>query len=186
MEEDKIFKTLKDTMERDIQSLEKSLSKVRTGRASLALLDGIKVDYYGTPTPLNQLASLSIPESRQILISPWDSGIVGGIEKAIQKSELGLMPSSDGKLIRITIPPLTEQRRKELVKVVRKMSEECKVKLRNARRDANEQLKSMKKENRISEDELYKNQQDVQKMTDDYIKKTDLILAAKEKEIMEI
>lgn len=184
--ENKVFKNLKETMEKDVQSFEKSLSKVRTGRASLSLLDGIKVDYYGVPTPLNQVASLSIPESRQILISPWDVSVIGAIEKAIQKSELGLMPSNDGKIVRINIPPLTEQRRKELVKIVKKMAEEAKVKLRNDRRDANEALKTMKKENEISEDEMFKGQSEVQKMTDEFIKKTDEILALKEKEIMEI
>lgn len=181
-----VFEELKEGMEKAIAALEKSLSKVRTGRASLALLDGIKVEYYGTPTPLNQVASLSIPESRLIVISPWDNSVLGAIEKAIQKSDLGLMPINDGKLIRLAIPPLTEERRRELVKVVRKMAEECKVKQRNARRDANEQLKDLKKDNEISEDELYAFQEDVQKTTDRYIEKTDAILAAKEKEVMEI
>ncbi|HPL62774.1 MAG TPA: ribosome recycling factor [Syntrophales bacterium] len=181
-----VYKSLKETMDKDLQSFERSLSKVRTGRASLSLLDGIRVDYYGTPTPLNQVASLSIPESRQILISPWDASVVPAIEKGIQKSELGLMPTSDGKIVRISIPPLTEQRRKELVKVVKKMGEECKIKLRNDRRDANEQLKAMKKDNKISEDALFKGEKEVQKITDDYIRKSDEILAAKEKEILEI
>ena len=144
----------------------------------MSLLDGIKVEYYGTPTPLNQVATLSVPESRQILISPWDSSAIGNIEKAIQKSELGLMQVNDGKLIRINIPPLTEERRKDLVKVVKKTVEENKVALRNARRDANEQLKNIKKQGQISEDELFKFQAEVQKITDDYIKKTDGILAA--------
>jgi ribosome recycling factor len=181
-----IFEDLKEGMEKAIQAVEKSFSKVRTGRASLALLDGIRVEYYGTLTPLNQVASLSIPESRLIVISPWDGSVLGAIEKAIQKSDLGLMPSNDGKLIRLAIPVLTEERRKELVKVVRKMAEECKVKQRNLRRDANEQLKVLKKDNEISEDELFQSQQEVQKLTDRYIAKTDEILTAKEKEIMEI
>ncbi len=152
----------------------------------MSLLDGIKVDYYGSPTPLNQVASFSIPESRQILISPWDPGALNSIEKAILKSELGLTPNNDGKLIRINIPPLTEERRKELVKLVKKMGEDAKIKLRNARRDTNEQLKALKKENSISEDELFKEQGEVQKLTDEYIKRTDEIIVAKEKEIMEI
>ena len=173
-------------MEKAIQALEKSFSKVRTGRASLALLDGIRVEYYGTLTPLNQLASLSVPESRLIVISPWDSSVLWAIEKAIQKSDLGLMPSNDGKLIRLSIPALTEERRRELVKVVRKMAEEGKIKQRNARRDANEQLKELKKKNEIPEDELYNLQEEVQKFTDRYIEKTDAALASKEKEIMEI
>ena len=183
---DVIFEELKESMDKAINALEKSFSKVRTGRASLSLLDGIRVEYYGTPTPLNQLASLSIPESRLIVISPWDNSVLGAIEKAIQKSDLGLMPNNDGKLIRLAIPPLTEERRRELVKIVRKMAEECKVKQRNARRDANEQLKELKKSNEISEDELYGFQEEVQKMTDRYIEKTDAVLAAKEKEVMEI
>ena len=129
---------------------------------------------------------MSVPESRLIVISPWDVSIIGIIEKAIQKSELGLMPSNDGKLIRINIPPLTQQRRKELVKIVKKMAEESKVRVRNERRDANEKLKMLKKDNKISEDDLFGSQSDVQKITDDYIKKTDQILESKEKEIMEI
>ncbi|MHB8907313.1 MAG: ribosome recycling factor [Syntrophales bacterium] len=181
-----IFEELKEAMEKAISALEKSLSKVRTGRASLSLLEGIRVEYYGTPTPLNQVASLSIPESRLIVISPWDSSVLGAIEKAIQKSDLGLMPNNDGKLIRLAIPTLTEERRKELVKVVRKMAEECKVKQRNSRRDANEQLKALKKDNEISEDDLYSLQEEVQKLTDRSIERTDQILGAKEKEIMEI
>lgn len=183
---DLIIEQLKEEMEKAIHSLEKTLSKVRTGRASLALLDGIKVDYYGVPTPLNQAATLSVPESRLIVISPWDSSLIGAIEKAIQKSDLGLMPSSDGKVVRLSIPPLTEERRKELVKVVRKMAEECKIKQRNARRDANEQLKNLKKDNEISEDEMFLYQEKVQKLTDKSIEKTDATLTLKEKEIMEI
>jgi ribosome recycling factor len=181
-----IFEEMKEAMEKAINALEKSFSKVRTGRASLSLLEGIRVEYYGTPTPLNQVASLSVPESRLIVISPWDSSIIGTIEKAIQKSDLGLMPQNDGKLIRLAIPALTEERRKDLVKVVRKMAEECKVKQRNTRREANEQLKALKKDNEISEDELYDAQEEVQKATDRFIAKTDEILALKEKEIMEI
>ncbi len=181
-----IFEELQEAMEKAIGALEKSFSKVRTGRASLSLLDGIRVEYYGTQTPLNQVASLSIPESRLIVISPWDSSVLGAIEKAIQKSDLGLMPNNDGKLIRLAIPVLTEERRRELVKIVRKMAEECKVKQRNGRREANEQLKALKKDNEISEDELYSFQEEVQEMTDRAIEKTDAILAAKEKEIMEI
>jgi len=181
-----VFAELKDNMNKILESLEKAFSKVRTGRASLSLLDGIKVDYYGVPTPLNQVASLSVPESRLIVIAPWDSGVIGAIEKAIQKSELGLMPSNDGKIIRLPIPPLTEERRKDLVKIVKKMAEEGKVKMRNARRDANEQFKALKKDNKISEDEMFTAQEEVQKHTDKYIEKLDQLLAAKENEIMEI
>lgn len=181
-----VFEELTEAMDKAVGALEKSFSKVRTGRASLSLLDGIRVEYYGAATPLNQLASLSTPESRLIVISPWDSSVLGAIEKAIQKSDLGLMPSNDGKLIRLSIPVLTEERRRELQKVVRKQAEECKIKQRNARRDANEQLKELKKNNEISEDELFGLQEEVQQLTDRYILKTDALLAAKEKEIMEI
>lgn len=183
---EQIYSKFKDGMEKTISSLEKSFGRVRTGRASTALLDGIKVDYYGTPTPLAQVATLSVPESRLIVIAPWDATALGPIEKAIQKSDLGLMPSTDGKVIRLSIPQLTEERRKELVKSVKKMAEEGKVKLRNERRDANEALKDLKKNNKMSEDELHDAQEEVQKLTDRYIEKTDKILAAKEKEIMEI
>ena len=183
---DAIFKEMKESMEKSIQSMEKSFNKVRTGRASLTLLDGIKVDYYGAATPLNQVASLSIPESRLILISPWDVSAIGAIEKAIQKSDLGLMPTNDGKLIRLAIPQLTEERRKDLVKIVRKSAEECRIKLRNARRDANEKFKVLKKDNVISEDEMFTQQEEVKKLMDKDIAKTDVILTAKEKEIMQI
>ncbi|PKN38389.1 MAG: ribosome recycling factor [Deltaproteobacteria bacterium HGW-Deltaproteobacteria-10] len=181
-----IFQKFKDEMEKTIVSLSKSFSRVRTGRASVALLDGIKVDYYGAATPLNQVANISIPENRLILIVPWDASVIGAIEKAIQKSDLGLTPSNDGKVVRLSIPQLTEERRKELVKVVKKMAEEGKVKLRNARRDANEELKNLKKNNNMAEDELFAAQDEVQKLTNQYIEKTDKVLAAKEKEIMEI
>jgi ribosome recycling factor len=181
-----IFQKLKDEMEKIISVLDKSFSRVRTGRASVSLLDGIKVDYYGTPTPIAQVATLSIPESRLIVIAPWDATVIGAIEKAIQKSDLGLMPSNDGKIIRLAIPQLTEERRKELVKIVKKMAEEGKIKLRNSRRDANEELKELKRSNRMAEDELFATQEEVQKLTDRYIEKTEKILAAKEKEIMEI
>jgi len=177
---------MNEEMEKTIASMDKSLGRVRTGRASISLLDGIKVDYYGTLTPINQVATLSIPESRLIVISPWDVSVIGAIEKAIQKSDLGLMPANDGKIIRLAIPQLTEERRKELVKVVKKMAEEGKIKLRNVRRDANEELKSLKKNNKMTEDELFSAQEEVQKLTDQNIEKIDKITAVKEKEIMEI
>ncbi|MEQ8212946.1 MAG: ribosome recycling factor [Smithellaceae bacterium] len=183
---DQIFQKLQDDMEKTISALDKSFSRVRTGRASVSLLDGIKVDYYGAPTPIAQVATLSVPESRLIVITPWDVTALGAIEKAIQKSDLGLMPSNDGKIIRLSIPPLTEERRKELVKVVKKMSEEAKIKLRNTRRDANEELKDAKKNNKMAEDQVFTAQDEVQKLTDAGIQKVDKILAAKEKEIMEI
>ncbi len=183
-----IDSTLQETRERmgkTIADLENELKRVRTGRASLALLDGIRVDYYGTQTPLNQMASLSVPESRLIVIQPWDVSAIKEIEKAILKSDLGLTPSSDGKLIRIAIPPLTEERRKELVKVVSKMCEEHKIAVRNIRRDANELLKGFKKDGDISEDDAFKGQDQVQKVTDQFIANVDQIYASKEKEILE-
>lgn len=183
---DQIFQKLQDDMEKTISALDKSFSRVRTGRASVSLLDGIKVDYYGAPTPIAQVATLSVPESRLIVITPWDVTALGAIEKAIQKSDLGLMPSNDGIIIRLSIPPLTEERRKELVKVVKKMSEEAKIKLRNARLDANEGFKDAKKNNKMAEDQVFTAQDEVQKLTDAGIQKVDKILAAKEKEIMEI
>lgn len=183
-----IEETLQETkarMAKTIGDLENELKRVRTGRASLSLLDGIRVDYYGTQTPLNQMASLSVPESRLIVIQPWDVSAIKGIEKAILKSDLGLTPSSDGKLIRISIPPLTEERRKELVKVISKMCEEHKVATRNIRRDANELLKGFKKDGDIAEDDAFKAQDQVQKVTDEFITRIDDIYKAKEKEILE-
>ncbi len=181
-----VFQKFKDDMEKTLSGLNKTFSRVRTGRASISLLDGIKVDYYGAPTPIAQVANVSVPESRMILIVPWDVSVIGAIEKAIQKSDLGLTPANDGKVVRLSIPQLTEERRREIAKNVKKMAEEGKIKLRNARRDANEELKKLKKDNKISEDELFTAQEDVQKLTDQYIEKTDKILEAKEKEIMEI
>ena len=183
---EQIFSKFKEETENMIASLEKSFSRVRTGRASVSLLDGIRAEYYGTPTPLSQLATLSVPESRLIVIAPWDVSAIGAIEKAIQKSELGLMPANDGKVIRLPIPQLTEERRRELVKQVKKMAEEGKIKLRNERRNANEGLKDLKKNSKISEDEMHSSQEEVQKITDKYIEQVDKLLAAKEKEIMEI
>lgn len=175
-----------DRMSRTIEALKKDLASIRTGRASLALLDGIVVNYYDNPTPLQQLASLSIPESRQIAIQPWDPKIISDIEKAILKSDLGLTPMNDGKIIRMTIPPLTEERRKQLVKTVRKKTEEAKVALRNIRRDANEELKKLEKEKHISEDIVKKMHEEIQKITDSFISKADEVLENKEKEIMEV
>ncbi len=177
---------LRSKMEKSLEALRRDLSRVRTGRASLALLDGVRVNYYGVPTPLSQVATLSVPESRTISIQPWDPKVIGEIEKAIQKSELGLTPLNDGKIVRINIPPLTEERRKELVKVIKRMEEECKVAMRNIRRDANEQLKTAKKDKVVSEDEQFKFQEEVQKLMDKSIEKAEEIVLAKEKEILEV
>ena len=182
---DEIYRETGDNMAKSMTSLENEFKRIRTGRASLSILDGIRVDYYGTLTPLNQTASLSVPESRLISIQPWDVSVIKEIEKAILKSDLGLTPSSDGKIIRIAIPPLTEERRKELVKVINKMSEDHKVAVRNLRRDANDMIKELKKEGEISEDEAFKAQDQVQNITDEHIKLIDEINNKKEKEILE-
>ena len=173
-------------MQASIEALKKKFASIRTGRASLALLDGLTVDYYGTPTPIQQVASLSLPDSRQISIQPWEQKIIPEIEKAIMKSDLGLTPMNDGKLIRINIPVLTEERRKQLVKVVKKEAEDAKVAVRNIRRDVNEDLKKLEKEKHISEDEIKKEHDEVQKITDSFVKKVDELLEHKEKEIMEV
>ena len=180
-----IYDEARESMGKSVIALKNELKRVRTGRASLSLLDGIKADYYGTPTPLNQMATLAVPESRLITIQPWDTSAIKEIEKAVLKSDLGLTPSSDGKIIRISIPALTEERRKELVKVVRKICEDYKVSIRNIRRDSNELLKSMKKDGEISEDDAFKSQDEVQKITDEHIKLIDECFGEKEKEILE-
>ena len=180
---------VKDTsarMERSIEAFRKELGKVRTGRASFSLLDGVKVDYYGTPTPLQQVGTLSVPESRLITVTPWDTKMIGPIEKAIQGSGLGLNPSSDGKTVRIPIPPLTEERRRELAKVVRKMAEDARVAVRNVRREAIERLKDREKKKEISEDVVKRGQERIQKETDAHVKKIDEILKSKEQEILEV
>jgi ribosome recycling factor len=184
--DEKIFKETEAKMEKTLSSLKTDLNRVRTGRASLALFDDIRIDYYGTPTPLHQVATLAVPEPRLITIQPWDTSIMSEVEKAILKSELGLTPASDGKVIRITIPRLTEERRKELVKVVRKISETAKVAIRNIRREANDQLKGLEKNKKISQDQLRQWMDKVQVSTDKFVEKVDGVLAAKEKEILEL
>jgi len=182
---DSIYQETRENMGKSIDALRNEFNKVRTGRASLTILDGIRVDYYGTQTPLNQMATLSVPESRLIAIQPWDVSVIKEIEKAILKSDLGLTPSNDGKIIRISIPPLTEERRKELVKVINKISEDHKIAVRNIRRDSNELLKGLKKDGDISEDDSFKAQDQVQKITDEHIKLIDDVNKDKEKEILE-
>ena len=182
---DDIYQETKENMGKTVEALKRELQRIRTGRASLSVLDGIKVDYYGTPTPLNQMATLAVPESRLITIQPWDASVIKDIEKAILKSDLGLTPSNDGKILRISIPPLTEERRKELVKVIHKMCEDHKVTARNIRRDSNDLLKSLKKDGDISEDEAFRSQDEVQKITDKHIKLIDECYSEKEKEILE-
>jgi len=181
-----VYADSRDRMKKVIENLEREFKRVRTGRASVALLDGIRVDYYGTPTPLNQIATLTVPEPRSITIQPWDATVIGDVEKSILKSELGLTPMNDGKMVRINIPPLTEERRRDLVKVIRKMAEESKVALRNIRRDSNEMLKDLKRDKAISEDEQFRGQDEVQKITDEFIKQAEAVYAGKEKEILEV
>ena len=180
-----IYDDTRESMGKSVASLKNELNRLRTGRASLSILDPIKVDYYGTLTPLNQMATLAVPESRLITIQPWDVSVIKDIEKAILKSDLGLTPSNDGKIIRIAIPPLTEERRKELVKIVHKICEDYKISVRNIRRDSNELLKVMKKDGEISEDDAFKAQDQVQKITDEQIKRIDECYKEKEKEILE-
>ncbi|MEV3119914.1 ribosome recycling factor [Paenibacillus larvae] len=174
-----------DRMQKAVAALQKELVSLRAGRATPALLDRVQVEYYGAMTPLNQLANINVPDPRTLLIQPWDKSSLGAIEKTILKSELGLTPTSDGTMIRLTIPPLTEERRLELVKMTKKYGEDAKVAIRNIRRDSNESIKKMEK-TEISEDESRRHQDDIQKSTDKYIAEVDKVLAAKEKEIMEV
>ncbi|WP_405103768.1 ribosome recycling factor [Oceanobacillus sp. FSL H7-0719] len=177
---------MEEKMELAVQSFSKNLATVRAGRANPSLLDSVYVDYYGASTPINQLASIGVPEARLLVITPYDKTALGEMEKAIQKADLGLSPSNDGNVIRISIPALTEERRKELVKVVGKFAEESRVQVRNIRRDANDQLKALEKKSEITEDELRKLQDDVQKSTDNFIAKIEQHADQKEKEIMEV
>ncbi|HCG05847.1 ribosome recycling factor [Nitratidesulfovibrio liaohensis] len=186
MDMDTILLDAEERMEKALGALDREFAKLRTGRASTSLVDNIKVDYYGTPTPISQLASVSVPDSRTLTIQPWDRSAFPLVEKAIMKSDLGLNPVNDGKIIRISIPPLTEERRKDLVKVARKYTEEAKVAVRNVRRDANDALKKLEKGKEISEDDVRKSTDDVQKLTDRFVAKSDEKCTAKEKEIMEL
>jgi ribosome recycling factor len=181
-----IISSTKDKMTKAIQAFSRELASIRAGRANASLLDRITVDYYGAPTPVNQLAGISVPEARLLLIQPYDKTVLGDIEKAIMKSDLGLNPTSDGNIIRIAIPALTEERRKELVKVVKKEAEEAKVAIRNIRRDGNEELKKLEKNGDITEDDLRGYSDDIQKVTDEYISKVDSVTKEKEKEILEV
>ena len=181
-----VEKNIQEKMEKTLSVLKHELSTLKAGRANPSLLDRVSVEYYGTVTPLNQLANIAAPESRVLTISPWDVKSIPIIEKAILKSDLGINPSNDGKMIRLVIPQLTEERRKDLVKVVKKLGEESKVAIRNIRRDANEQLKKLKKDGEITEDALKKSEDNIQKTTDKFIKEADKAVEIKEKEIMEV
>jgi len=173
-------------MTKALESFKRDLSKVRTGRASLSLLDDIKVDYYGTPTPLNQVGSMAVPEPRLITIQPWEKNLIGEIEKAILKADLGLNPNSDGQIIRLVFPPLTEERRKEMVKQVKRMGEDAKVGIRNVRREANDTLKRLEKDKDITEDDLKRGEKEVQEVTDEFVSRVDRVIEEKEKDLMEL
>ena len=173
------------SMENTLESTAKELASIRTGRATISLLDGINVDYYGTKSPINQVASISIPEARLMVIQPWDKSIIGELERAILKADLGLNVNSDGNVVRITVPELTEERRKDLVKHAKKLSEEGKIAIRNIRRDGNSALKAMEKSGDLPEDDSRREQGEIQDLTDEYITKIDEMVEAKEKEIME-
>ncbi|HHX94970.1 MAG TPA: ribosome recycling factor [Clostridia bacterium] len=183
---EEIITVSKEKMEKTVQSLSRELATVRAGRANPALLDKVVVDYYGTPTPLNQLSNISAPEPRLLVVQPWDKSAMGTIEKAILKSDLGLTPNSDGNIIRIAIPQLTEERRRDLVKLVKKMAEESRVAVRNIRRDANDEIKRMEKSGDISQDDSRRLQDEIQELTNEYVEKVNEILLAKEQEIMEV
>lgn len=181
-----VMSTAKEKMENAINHYTRQLGSIRAGRANASLLDRISVDYYGAPTPINQLAGISIPEARLLVIQPFDKTIIGEIERAILKSDIGITPSNDGSVIRLAVPALTEERRREIAKDVKKEAEEAKVAVRNVRRDANDELKKLEKDSAITEDELRRYNDDVQKLTDDFIKKIDALATEKEQEIMEI
>ncbi|MGV1098630.1 ribosome recycling factor [Thiovibrio sp. JS02] len=182
----KVIDSVKEKMAASIEAYKRDLAKIRTGRASISLFDGVRVQAYGSPMPLNQVATVTIPESRMIVIQPWDTQLLPAIEKAIFASDLGLNPSGDGKVIRISIPQLTEERRRDLVKNVKKISEEYRVAVRNVRRDALDGLKKQKNNKEIPEDDFFKLQDETQHVTDKFIKQIDEILAEKEKEVMEV
>lgn len=173
-------------MDKAVEALRRDLSRVRTGRASVSILDDVRIDYYGTPTPLNQVGSMTVPEPRLIIIQPWEKKLIPEIERAIQKADLGINPTNDGIVIRLAFPALTEERRKEMVKQVKKMGEEGKIAIRNARRDANESLKKLLKDKAISEDDEKRGEKEIQELTDDYVAKIDKVIAEKEKELLEI
>lgn len=183
---EELIKKMRAGMEKAVKNFEAELAKIRTGRASTAILDGIRVDYYGTPTALNQVASLSTPEPKMIVIQPWETPILKAIETAIQKSDLNVNPINDGKVIRIKLPDLTEERRKDLAKVVRKIAEESRVAVRMSRRDANDGMKALLKDKKITEDENKRSEVQIQKVTDDFNKKIDELTEKKEKELMAI
>jgi len=183
---DEVMSEARTAMDKAVKALKKEMTKVRTGRATTTLLDDVRIDYYGVPTPLNQVATLSAPEPRLLTVQPWEKNLIPEIEKAIFKADLGLTPSSDGQLIRLPVPALTEERRKEMVKIIKRMGEEAKISVRNARRDANDTLKMLEKEKEITEDDLKRSEKEVQQVTDEFVATIDSVVQNKESEVMEI
>jgi len=181
-----VINNMKAHMDKTVEALRREYQKIRTGRANIGLLDDIKIDYYGTPSPLSQVATLSVPEPRTITLQPWETKMISVIEKAIMNANLGLTPANDGKVIRLNLPALTEERRKDIVKQLKKMAEEAKVAARNIRREANDELKKLEKNKKISEDDLKRAEKEVQDVTNSYITKIDEVLGHKEKEVMEV
>ena len=181
-----VINNMKVHMDKTVEALRREYQKVRTGRANLGLLDDIRVDYYGTPSPLSQVATLAVPEPRTITLQPWEAKLIPAIEKAIMNANLGLTPANDGKVIRLNLPALTEERRKDIVKQLKKLAEDAKVAVRNIRRDANDELKRLEKEKKISEDDLKRSEKEVQDATNSYVARIDEVLAHKEKEVMEV
>jgi ribosome recycling factor len=181
-----VLSECRSAMSKAVKALRKEMTKVRTGRASTSLLEDVRVDYYGVPTPLSQVATLSAPEPRLLTVQPWEKNLIPDIEKAIFKADLGLTPSSDGQQIRLPVPALTEERRREMVKIIKRMGEDAKVSVRNARRDANDTLKMLEKEKEITEDDLKRSEKDVQKLTDDFVDTIDSVVQNKEQEVMEV
>lgn len=183
---DEVLSEARAAMDKAVKALKKEMTRVRTGRASTSLLDDVRVEYYGVPTPLSQVATLSTPEARLITVQPWEKNLLPAIEKALFKADIGLTPSSDGQLIRLPVPALTEERRLEMVKLIKRMAEDAKVSVRNARRDANDNLKMLEKEKEITEDELKRSEKDVQQLTDEFISTIDSVVQNKEREVMEV
>ncbi len=183
---DEVLNETRSAMDKAVKSLKRDMTKVRTGRASVSLLDDVRVEYYGVPTPLSQVATLSAPEPRLITVQPWEKNLLPEIEKALFKADLGLTPSSDGQLIRLPVPALTEERRREMVKIIKRMAEEAKISVRNARRDANDNLKMLEKEKEITEDDLKRSEKDVQQLTDQFVELIDSVVQKKEQEVMEV
>ncbi|ROL56850.1 ribosome recycling factor [Bacteroidetes/Chlorobi group bacterium MS-B_bin-24] len=185
MELEEIISKTKEQMTKSLEFFKQQIAKVRTGRANASILDNIKVDYYGSPTPITQIATINVPDAKTIVIQPWDPSTLGAIEKAIKQSDLGFNPMNDGRILRIPVPPLTEERRKEIVKFCKKLTEDAKIAIRNIRRDQIELIRKAEKEKQLTEDDKKLGEEKIQKVTDEFIKKIDEIFSTKEKEIME-